>query len=242
MLIDTHVHLNEIEGVQQAIESAKSVGVYRMIAVGMDLTSNEETLELATKFPGEVVPAVGYHPWKIRTEAIEPTISFIEENLVNCIALGEVGLDYKVKVKKSIQKDVFQQLLRIADTYHKPVIVHSRYSYERTHRMVADTGIEKAVFHWYSGPIEVLDRILSDGYHISATPALAYSTHHQACIKHAPLDRILVETDAPEKYQDVPSTPSDLVKTLALLSRLKGLSVDRAAQMTTENAKRFYGI
>lgn len=242
MLLDTHVHLNEIEGVQKAIENAKSVGVHRMVAVGMDLISNKGTLDLAKAFPDEVFPAVGYHPWKIRTEEIEQTVSFIEENLPGCIALGEVGLDYKIKVKKPVQKAVFSRLLQVAKTHEKPVIVHSRFSYERTHQMVVDEAIENAVFHWYSGPIEIMDRILSDGYYVSATPALAYSKHHQSCIKHAPLDRILIETDAPEKYRNVPSTPSDLVNTLNLLSRLKGLPVSQAAKITTENAQRFYGI
>lgn len=242
MLIDTHVHLNEVQGVRQAIERAKSVGVHRIIALGMDLTSNEETLELAKEFLDEVIPAVGYHPWKIRTEEIETTLSFIDENLSACIALGEVGLDYKVKVKKPIQKDIFSRLLRLAETHKKPVIVHSRFSYERTHRMVVEAGIEMAVFHWFSGPLEILDRILSDGYYVSATPALAYSKHHQSCIAHAPLNRILIETDAPQEYQGIPSMPSDLVKTLELLSRLKEVPVDIAARMTTENAKHFYGI
>ncbi len=242
MLIDTHVHLNEIEEPRQAIESAKAVGVHRIIAVGMDRTSNKETLELAREFPGVVIPAVGYHPWKIRTEEVEPTLSFIEEKLPDSIALGEIGLDYKVKVKKPIQKDVFSRLLRLAEAHKKPVVVHSRFSYERTHRMVVEAGIEKAVFHWFSGPLEILDRILSDGYHVSATPALAYSRHHQSCIDHAPLNRILIETDAPQEYQGIPSVPSDLVKTLELLSRLKNAPIDQTARITTENAKKFYGI
>ena len=125
MLIDTHVHLNEIEAVQKAIENAKSAGVQRLVAVGMDLISNEDTLELAGKFPDVVLPAVGYHPWKIRTEEVEKTLSFIDMNLSDCIALGEVGLDYKVKVKKPLQKAVFSRLLRLAKTHEKPVLVHS---------------------------------------------------------------------------------------------------------------------
>ena len=242
MLIDTHVHLNEIEAVQKTIESAKSAGVQQVVAVGMDLISNENTLALAREFPDVVLPAVGYHPWKIRTEEVEKTLSFIDMNLSDCIALGEVGLDYKVKVKKPLQKAVFSRLLRLAKTHEKPVLVHSRFSYERTHQMVVDAEIEKAVFHWFSGPIEILDRIFSDGYYVSATPALAYSKHHQSCMNHAPIERILIETDAPETYRGVPSTPSDLTKTLALLSRLKDVSVEEAARITTANAHKFYGI
>ena len=93
MLIDTHAHLNEIQGIREAIDRAKAVGVHRIVAVGMDLTSNQKTLELAQEYPDAVIPAVGFHPWKIRTEEIDDTFSFIEGHLSTCIALGEVGLD-----------------------------------------------------------------------------------------------------------------------------------------------------
>jgi TatD DNase family protein len=61
--------------------------------------------------------------------------------------------------------------------------------------------LSKPRFHWYSGPLEVLEEILADGYFISATPALAYSPPHQAAVQAAPLSRILIETDAPVEYQ-----------------------------------------
>ena len=214
----------------------------RIVAVGMDLTSNRQTLRLAKQYPKTVYPAIGYHPWRIRAEDVEETLAFITAHLDTCYALGEVGLDYKVKVKKTLQQDVFSQVLRLAKEKSRPVNVHSRFSYQRTHQMVSAAGIEKAVFHWYSGPLEVLERIIADGYYVSATPALAYSRFHQACIKKAPLERILIETDSPQEYRGEVSEPSDLVKTLELLSRLKELPLSDAAHITTENAESFYGI
>ncbi|MEJ2365055.1 MAG: TatD family hydrolase [Deltaproteobacteria bacterium] len=97
-MIDTHAHLNEIEDIHRAILRAKEAGLKGIVAVGMDLLSNQRTLYLASKFPEMVHPAIGYHPWSINQETKEQNLKFIEKNLANCIALGEVGIDYKTKV------------------------------------------------------------------------------------------------------------------------------------------------
>ena len=108
--------------------------------------------------------------------------------------------------------------------------------------MVKDAGIEKGVFHWYSGPLDILERIIYHGYYVSATPALAYSPPHQAAMRSAPLERILVETDSPVEYQGRISEPADLMTTLEELSRLKGVDLGETRKITTANAKHFYGI
>jgi TatD DNase family protein len=173
---------------------------------------------------------------------VENTIVFIRENLHRCIALGEVGLDYKVKVKKKLQKAVFSQLLNLAVKRNKPVIIHSRFSHQSTYKMTAEAGVEKAVFHWYSGPIDILDSIIEKGFFVSATPALAYSPYHQAAMKRAPIERILIETDAPVQYGDRFSEPADLHETLFHLSKIKKIPEDELAGIVTKNAEKFFGF
>jgi TatD DNase family protein len=169
--------------------------------LGVDIDSNKKTLSIANQYPGIIYLAIGYHPWSITLGEIEENLAFIEENIISCIALGEVRLDYKTKAKKKIQWEVFSRVLLIAKYSGRPVNVHSRFSYKRTHQMVREAGIVNAVFHWYSGSLDILDNIIEDGYFISATSALAYSPPHQAAIEHAPLERILIETGAPVEYQ-----------------------------------------
>lgn len=241
-LVDSHAHLNEIDQLDEVIQRASAAGVNRIVAVGMDVDSNEKTLQIAERFTGAVFPAIGYHPWSIQGTEVDETLEYIKENLRNCCALGEVGLDYKIKIKKAIQKEVFQKTLEFARTLNKPAIIHSRYSYERTQKMVKASDIEKAVFHWYSGPIDVLDRIIRDGHYISATPALAYSKHHQVAIAHMPIDKILVETDCPVSYKGKASEPGDLIETLKALSLVKNEPMDVLGRITTENALAFYGF
>jgi len=241
-LIDGHVHLSQIEHSKRAVENAVKAGVKRMIAVAMDLDSCRKNLALAEKFPGKVFPAIGYHPWSIQAEDVDDTLLFITQNLHACVALGEVGLDYKVKVKKKLQKAIFSKLLKIAVEFDKPVIVHSRFSYQRTYEMVVDAGVERAVFHWYSGPAEILDKIVANGFFVSATPALGYSPHHQAAMERAPLERILIETDAPVQYGDRLSEPADLHETLYHLSRIKNIPEDILAGTVTKTAEQFFGL
>jgi TatD DNase family protein len=241
-LIDGHVHLSEIEPSEKAVENAVQAGVKRMIAVAMNLDSCGKTLALAHRFPEIVLPAIGYHPWSIKEEDVEDTLLFITQNIHRCVALGEVGLDYKVKVKKKLQKEVFSKLLNLAASVHKPVIIHSRFSYQRTYEMAVEAGVQKAVFHWYSGPVDILDNIIESGFFVSATPALVYSPHHQAAMKRAPVERILIETDAPVQYGDRASEPADLKQTLFHLSRIKKMPEDQLANAVTKNAEKFFGL
>jgi len=241
-LIDGHVHLSEIKASERVVKNAVNEGVKRMIAVAMNLDSCRKTLALADRFPDAVHPAIGYHPWSIKAEDVEDTLIFITQNIHRCVAVGEVGLDYKVKVKKKLQKEVFSKLLNLAAAVHKPVIIHSRFSYQRTYEMAVEASVEKAVFHWYSGPVDILDNIIESGFFVSATPALAYSSYHQTAMKRAPVERILIETDAPVQYGNRASEPADLKETLFHLSRIKKVPEDKLAEIVTKNAERFFGL
>lgn len=241
-LIDGHVHLSEMEHPGRAVENAVKAGVQRMIAVAMNLDSCRKTLVLADRFPDNVFPAIGYHPWSITSEDMEDTLLFITQNIHRCVALGEIGLDYKVKIKKKLQKATFSKLLNLAFQNDKPVIIHSRFSHRRTYEMAVESGIEKAVFHWYSGPVDILDKIIASGFFVSATPALAYSPYHQAAMARASLESILIETDAPVQYGDRVSEPADLKETLFHLARIKKIPEDELAGIVTKNAERFFGL
>ena len=241
-LIDGHAHLSDMAHPERAVENALTAGVNRIIAVSMNLDSCRKTLALAEKYPDNVFPAIGYHPWSVTAEDMEDTLVFITQHLHRCVALGEVGLDYKVKVKKKLQKEVFSKLLGLAVDVHKPVIIHSRFSYQRTYEMAMEAGVKKAVFHWYSGPVEILDNIIASGFYVSATPALAYSSHHQAAMARAPVERILIETDAPVQYGNLSSEPADLRETLFHLSRIKNMPEDQLATIVTKNTEMFFEL
>lgn len=241
-LIDSHAHLDEITDLQQSLKEARDSGVRYIIAVGVDLDSNRRILNIVQENPGYVYPAIGYHPWDIEEEKTEGCLGFIREHIGDCVAIGEVGLDYKAKVKKKVQKGVFRSILEIAHEYRKPIVLHCRYSHQRVYQMIREAGIGSAIFHWYTGTTDLLGEILESGYFISATPALTYSPPHQEAIRLAPLDRILLETDTPVVYKGKESRPKDVKITLQEVARIKKMKIEDVADQTTKNACHFFGL
>jgi TatD DNase family protein len=250
-LIDTHAHLEEIEDLEQVLARAKEAGLVAIIAVGSDIASNVKTLEIAGRYPGFVYQALGWHPWDIIESEIDASLEFIRANIDNAVAVGEVGLDYHKRVRavadKDLQKRALRELLKIAGDHDKPALIHSRYAWRDAYDMVREAGLEKAVFHWYTGTSGVLRDIIASGYYISVTPAVEYHEEHRRAVKEVPLERLLLETDSPVTYQrgrenEYKASPADVVRSLKGAAGLKGLSEAEIAETTTENAKRLFGV
>jgi TatD DNase family protein len=120
--------------------------------------------------------------------------------------------------------------------------VHGRGAWEDALGLAREHGPERIIFHWFSGPLEVLRGVLDSGYLISATPAAEFSRDHRAALSEAPLESIVIETDSPVSYHGKRAEPSDILLTLRSLSELKGASEEDVAKVTTLNAERFFNL
>jgi len=241
-LIDTHAHLDKIKDIGAALSRAQEAGVRAIVGVGTDLVSNEKILALASRYPDFVYPALGLHPWELHSHDLEANFALIQRELPHCLAMGEIGLDFALETPQDDQKEILKRLLDIAVKERKPVLLHARRAWAAVLDLVKTFQVKQAVFHWYSGPIELLSSLLEMGYYISATPAAAYSPRHREAIQATPLDRLLLETDAPEVYQGSASEPKDLVKTLFSVSRLTGMEEEKIAGRTFHNAQNFFQL
>jgi len=247
-LIDSHAHLEELDDLESAINRAKDSGVIAIIAVGSDYESNHRVLEIAEKYPSFFYPALVLHPWSSGTLAPSPGhhLQFIEDNIAGIVAIGEVGLDYHKELLKLASKDCQQSVLRglleLAERYNKPAIIHSRYAWRDALTLVEDAGVKKAVFHWYTGPLNVLREARDKGYFVSATLAAEYHEEHKRAIREVPLESLLLETDSPVVYRGHKSEPADVTRVLNAVAKLKDFTPSIVADRTTENALRFYGI
>jgi TatD DNase family protein len=250
-LIDTHAHLDEIEGLEPVIAEAKLAGIIAIVAVGSDYQSNQEVLRLAGLYKNFVYPALGLHPWNIRESEIDANLGFMEAHIDKAVAVGEVGLDYHKRVRatadKDLQKRVLGEVLRIAGAHKKPALIHSRYAWRDALDAVKEAKLEKAVVHWYTGTSSVLRDIVSEGYYISVTPAVEYHEEHRRAVKEAPLERMLLETDSPVVYRrgsefEYAARPADVVRSLRGAAKLKGLSEAQIAEITTANALKLFCI
>ena len=111
--------------------------------------------------------------------------------------------------------------------------------------LFAKIGIDRAVFHWFTGFSSVLKDIIDGGYFVSATPAAEYHEEHRRAVKEAPLRRLLLETDCPVTYgREVryESRPIDVLRGLKAVSQLKGVDEATIAEQTTRNAIEFFSF
>lgn len=240
-LVDTHAHLEELTDIEGALERAEAKELVAIVAVGSSTKANEKVLSLAEKFSDLVYAAIGIHPQEAETESRE-AINFIERHASRCVAIGEIGLDHKYNVNRSRQRKIFENMLQIAKKHEKAVVLHSRGAWNDVLSSVQENNVRKAVFHWYSGPLDTLKKVLDNGYFISATPAVEYSLRHRDAIKTAPVESILLETDTPVRYRGVPSEPSDVTKVLDATAEIKGIAVDQLADATTRNACNLFEV
>mgnify|MGYP001070365902 CR=1 FL=1 len=251
-VIDTHAHLEDFEDIEPVMAAARQAGLCAVIAVGMDIASNHRALELAGRYPGFVYPAIGWYPSNLEEGAVEENLHYLEANVVNAIAVGEIGLDYMSRVKRQVpkefQQDVLGELLQLAKAHGKTALLHTRYAWRDALEMASGIGLEQAVFHSFTGPGSVLRELLDAGYYVSVTPAAAYNPEMQRVVRETPLDRLLLETDCPIVFteartgEEPPATPADVLKTLRAVAELTGVPEEEIAAVTTDNARNLFEI
>jgi TatD DNase family protein len=251
-VIDSHAHLDELKNLDLVLEEAKKAGIIAIVAVGSNHQSNVRTLEVAQQHGQFVYPALGLHPWELANLEpfeIDDNLRFIEHNIASMVAVGEIGLDYDKRIlkvaSKELQQEVLGRLLDIARKYAKPAIIHSRYAWKDALGLVQDVGIDKAVFHWFTGFSSVLKDIIDADYFVSATPAAEYHEEHRRAVKEAPLQKLLLETDCPVTYGRAAryeSRPADILRSMEAVSQLKGIDEATVAEQTTRNAIEFFSL
>lgn len=252
-MIDTHAHLDHLDDVDGALKRAHEAGVKGVVAVGVDLAANRKNLEIKhrTRQP-KIYVALGIHPANIDPVEVDETLTFIRANIKEAVAVGETGLDYWYKwvrkddAKKQEQRDVFQKQLELAKEFDLPVVMHSRGAWKDCLAMVRSAGITKGLFHWYSGPVDILKDILDAGYYVSTSPSVAYSPQSREAMAHAPIERTLIETDSPVNYTDGEESyraePKDVFRTLKAYSALKNIPQEQAAKILAKNAETFFNL
>ncbi|MCA9405827.1 MAG: TatD family hydrolase [Candidatus Omnitrophica bacterium] len=255
-IYDTHAHLDHIEDLSPALERAVQTGVKGVVAVSISLKSCTRTLEIAKEYSNPIIyPALGMHPSDADRNDVAACIDLIKENVSRIIAVGEIGLDFwykwvrKDKEKKDEQREVFQAFLNVARETNLPAIIHTRGTWREAFDRTKATGLTKALFHWYSGPVDVLKDILDAGYYVSTSPSVAYSPQSREAMSYAPIEQTLIETDSPVFYKNrdtddegFKAEPKDVLKTLSAYSKLKNVSEDKTLSILNNNAETFFNF
>ena len=252
--IDTHSHLyDEAYGGEEdlALERAIYAGVDRIITPDIDSQTRQAMFALTDRHPSHLFPALGLHPtsvnsgWKREIEAIE------EYKDRKVWAIGEVGIDcYWSKEHIEEQKEVLRIMLRTAHEMSLPVIMHSRDAGDIILNVLKECRHLdlRGVFHAFSGSIETYREIQKLGdWSAGIGGVLTFKKASIAeTVKDIPLERILLETDAPyltpAPHRGTRNESSYIPLIAQKLADIKGISIEEVAEKTTANAEKLFGI
>jgi len=249
-LVDCHCHFDDYidEGVAEKIlQEALESGVVCIVGVGMDFESSKKILD-ASKESNFLTPCVGIHPWeswKSTDDDIKKVLELIEENVEVLAGIGEVGLDFrfiKGTDKWQRQREVFEFFVKIAAEYNLTLNIHAVNAEKEIISLLNKYDIERAVFHWYTGPFTTLQDILSSGYYISTNLSITYSRRVMEIIRQTPLNKIVLESDSPYDFKGIMANPSHVKVVAEKVAEIKKSSIDEIAEITTKNAKKLFNL
>jgi TatD DNase family protein len=257
MLADSHCHLDHEQFAADrdaVIERALAAGVELMVAIGTgDGPPDLETgIRLADRYPA-IYATVGVHPHdatKAQPETFERLAKLLRHPKV--VALGEIGLDYHYDFSpREVQRDVFVEQMRVASDAGKPIVIHTREAWEDTLALIEKhwkpTGLP-GLMHCFSGASAEAARCVDLGFYLSFGGIVTFpkALELQEAARSAPVDRILVETDAPY-LAPVPrrgkrNEPAFVVETARKLAELRGTTLESIAAATTANLRRILSL
>ncbi len=254
-MIDTHCHLdfpefkNDLKGI---LERAKTSGVNYFINVASSIEGCLNGDGLSKTYP-QIYSTCGIHPHyadKASEEDIQTIKSLVQKNK-KIIAIGEVGLDYfRDHSSRANQRKLFKKFIHLKNELELPIVIHSRQAKDDVLKMLTEESHcpINGVMHCFSEDTEYLKKILDLGLHVSFTCNITYKNAEplRQTAKCVPLDRLLLETDAPflspQDLRGKRNEPANLTYLVAEFSNILNVSAEEIKETTTRNAKKLFGI
>ncbi|MZQ84897.1 YchF/TatD family DNA exonuclease [Paenibacillus sp. 5J-6] len=260
-LIDIGVNLmhRSFEGDRdEVVTKALEAGVSPLILTGTSERNSDSAMRYAAKFPGQLFTTAGIHPHDARncTSRTRDTLRRLAA-IPQVVAIGECGLDYNRDFSpRDIQRKWFEEQIQLACELEKPLFLHEReahHDFVRILKPYLSKGNYKAVVHCFTGSSQELETYLQLGMHIGITGWICderRGKHLRELVKRIPLDRLMLETDAPfltprdlpDKPRDGRNEPKFLPHVAATVATCLGITVKEVAEATTSTAKAFFGL
>lgn len=254
MLFDTHVHMNArdfFDDRDETIQRAFDAGVKYMVVVGF----NRETIPLAIEIAEEyetIYAAVGWHP----VDAVDMTdedLAWIEELSAHpkVVAIGEMGLDYHWdKSPKEVQKQAFRKQIALAKKVNMPIIIHNREATQDIKEVLQEENAKEVggIMHCYNDSAEYVQAFLDMNFYISLGGPVTFKNAvlPKDVAVDVPLDRLLMETDAPflapHPNRGKRNEPAYVKLVAEKIAELREMPFDELSKITTQNAFTFFGI
>jgi TatD DNase family protein len=249
-VVDSHTHLHLCEQDDaQLVEDALERGVRRIVTVGTDGRSSRLALEAAERFP-QVHAAIGRHP-NGATGFDDGDLAELEAlaSHERCVAIGETGLDFfREGAAAADQERAFLAQVELARRVGKPLVIHTRSAEEPTLRILhAHAGDLPVVLHCFSMAGRVAECLARPSWVFSFAGNITYprSSELRAAMLEIPLDRLLVETDAPylapQPVRGKPNIPANVTLTAQALATERGISYHELEDALDSTAARVFG-
>jgi TatD DNase family protein len=239
VIVDSHIHLHELP--HHMISKYCNNGEFVLLAVSDDIMSSEKTIGLSSEC-GNVVAAVGIHPWKIKIGISPEELRRLEDLAGRVRFLGEVGLDKRfVPETFDAQLTFFRKVLSLAERRGMGLSIHAAGAWREVLDELTSYRIRAAAIHWFTGPHTLLKEIVDRGYYIGVNVALKIQRKARLIVEKAPIDILLTESDAPYNYRGLTLTPDEIPAVLRIISDLKGVKVDEVTEAILKNFSRFLG-
>jgi TatD DNase family protein len=246
---DNHCHLDDERmagGASVAIAAAHASGVDRMITIGTDATRSRMAIDIAAAHDG-VWATVGLHPHDAK-DGVDTIVPLLDEPGV--VAIGECGLDYHYdNSPRDAQRTAFAAQIALAHARALPLVIHTREAWDDTFDILASEGVPPTtVFHCFTGGAEEAKRCLALGAFLSFSGIVTFPKAADVRMAAAlcPLDRLLVETDAPYltpvPHRGKPNEPAFVPLVGAAIAEVKDIAVDAVAEASSTAAAAVFGL
>lgn len=249
---DNHCHLTTSKTEPaEMVASARAVGVTRMLTVGCDVSDSRRAVAIAAEFDG-VWATAGVHPHDAKDgiDGLEALLTDPAENHGKIVAVGECGLDYHYDHSpRDQQREVFARQIALAHRFGLPLVIHTREAWDDTFAVLDEQGAPPhTVFHCFSGGPAEAEACLARGAYLSYSGIVTFktATDLRAAVRATPLERIMIETDAPfltpVPHRGQPNRPALVPLVGAQIAAEKNIPVEVAAALTCENSRNFYRV
>ena len=250
-IFDVHAHYDDEKfdaDREEVLSSMAEKNVICIVNAGTDIETSRKTLNYCEKYDF-MYGAVGIHP-EFADKLPQNYLKEIENMAMHekAVAIGEIGLDYYWDgVPRDIQKKVFTEQLELAYKLSMPVVIHDRDAHGDTMEILRKYK-PKGIMHCFSGSVEMCREIVKLGMSISLGGVVTFKNarHSVEVAEYIPLDRLMLETDAPYlspvPFRGKRCDSSMIMLTAERIAEIKGISVEDVLRVTAENACRMYGI
>ncbi len=256
MIFESHAHYDDAkfdDDRELLLQRLLSDSICGIINVGASIESTKASIALAEKHSA-VYAAAGVHP-EMADELDEDSFVWLKEQLRHpkVVAVGEIGLDYyhgKEQTVRERQKHWFARQLELAKVSGLPVIIHSRDAAQDTLRIMKDTHADEisGVVHCFSYAVNLAEEFVAMGYFIGVGGVVTFKNGKKLVetVKKIPLEKILLETDAPylspEPFRGSRNDSSNLVYAAERIAQIKGITADEVIDVTRRNGERLFHI